>query len=80
MQEVTTVNNLGLSAYLLLKGYKLSGSPEFEKNSNRFLFSFEITKEKYKEMLYEYSTGDFSKFDAFVLSLKRMLPHPRRGV
>lgn len=79
LEEVTAISNLGFAAYLLLKGYKLIGNPELDKASNRFIFNFEINKERHKELLYEYSMGDFAKFDSFVLNLKRMLPRPKRS-
>lgn len=67
------VSNLGYAAYLMLKGFKLLDTPTRTSYGN-FQFKFDITEDMNKALLHEYSTGDFSKFDAYLVTLKRMLP------
>ena len=67
------VTNLGYAAYLMLKGYRLIEPPSRDKDK-KFIFKFDIEEEANKQLLHEYSTGDFAKFDSYIVNLKRMLP------
>ena len=66
-------NNLGFTAYLVMIGYNLSKTPERDKNG-KFIFNVEIEENRSKELFLKYSTSRFSKFDAILMNLKRMMP------
>ena len=40
----------------------------------RSKYAKDIEEEANKQLLHEYSTGDFAKFDSYIVNLKRMLP------
>jgi hypothetical protein len=67
------VSNLGYAAYLMLKDYKLLDTPT-RTEDGKFNFNFEIDEELNKKLLHKYSISDFSKFDNYLVTLKRMLP------
>jgi hypothetical protein len=67
------VNSLGFAAYLVMLGYKLSG-PQERSKTGKFIFNIEIDEDKSKELFLKYSSGRFSKFDAILMNLKRMMP------
>lgn len=67
------ITNLGFAAFLLLKGYKLTGQPNRDLDG-KFLFPIDITKEDHDRLMMEYTQSDYSKFDSFVVNLKRLLP------
>lgn len=69
MQEIT---NLGYAAYLMLKGYKLLEPPS--RKDGKFIFKFTIETDINHKMFYEYTTGEFSKFDGMIVNLKKTLP------
>ena len=72
-ENITSVSNLGFSAFLLLNGFKLVGTPE-KTDKGKFNFYFEIDKEVYDSNFTEFCSGDFCKFDNNLVNLKRMLP------
>lgn len=67
------VNNLGFSAFLVLKGFKLEGKPNRDKDG-KFLFSIDIDQDKYDMMLKKFTESGYSRFDSIIVNLKRMLP------
>lgn len=69
MQEIT---NLGYAAYLMLKGYKLLEPPS--RHDGKFIFKFTINSDINQQLFYEYTNGEFSKFDSMVVNLKKTLP------
>lgn len=71
--SISEITNLGFAAFLMMRQYKLIESPTIDKDK-RFIFKFEIEDNICKKLFYEYSTGDFAKFDSCIVNLKRMLP------
>lgn len=67
------ITNLGFTAFLLLNKYKLTGAPTRDLDG-KFIFPIDIEQEDHDRLLMEYTQSDFSKFDSFVVNLKRMLP------
>ena len=68
-----SVSNLGFAGFLILRGFKLVGKPE-KGEQGRFVFFFEIEKDLCDQLLTEYCSGDFARFDNIIVNLKRMLP------
>jgi hypothetical protein len=68
------INNLGFSAYLILKGYELDGKPNRDVKDGKFLLSINITKDNHDTLLREYTISEFSRFDNLIVNLKRMIP------
>jgi len=68
-----SVSNLGFAGFLILRGFKLVGKPE-KAEQGRFIFFFEIEKDICDELLTEYFSGDFAKFDNIIVNLKRLIP------
>lgn len=73
MSDTNAVSNLGLAAYLRMRGYKLSGNPTREVDG-RFSFVFIISAEMLEKLNYEYLNGNYAKYDNALVSLKKMLP------
>ena len=67
------INNLGFSAFLVLKGYELDGKPNRDK-FGKFLYPVNIEQADHDMLLREFTTSDFSRFDSIIVNLKRMLP------
>ena len=67
------ISNLGYAAFLMVEDFKLIESPSRD-GDGKFVFNFDITEEKEKEMLHKYSTSKFAKFDSCLVNLKRMIP------
>lgn len=68
-----TTSNLGFAAFLMLKNYKILKPPEREE-SGRFAFFFDVQKEQLETLYFEYSTGEFQKYDNCSVTLKKMIP------
>ena len=73
MSENSTVSNLGLAAFLLMKKYKLKQTPTRESDG-KFSFVFNINKEELEKISYEYYCSEFSLYDVMLVKLKKMLP------
>lgn len=68
------ITNLGFTAFLILKGHKLSGNANRDGKDGKFLFSIDIDNNIHDELLQEYTVSDFYKFDGIIVHLKKMLP------
>ncbi len=66
MNCVKRVQDLGVAAYLLMYGYKITG-----KEGKFFLFETEDDKEFESKKL-EFLNSEFHRFDAALVSLKKM--------
>ena len=65
---ITSVSDLGAGAYLLMHGWKPLG----RKGKD---IMFEVSDEESKEfnaLQLQYLTGEFHRFDACIMSLKKM--------
>ena len=67
------ITNLGFSAFLILRGYKLSGSPN-RGSDGKFIFPIDIEQTDYDALMVKYVQSGYAKFDSIIVSLKRMLP------
>lgn len=73
MSENSTISNLGLAAFLLMKEYKLLQNPTRESDG-KFSFTFNVNGEELERLSYEYFSGNFSRYDNALVRLKKMLP------
>ena len=67
------ITNLGFAAFLVLNGYTLAGSPNRDVDG-KFLFPIDITQDDHDKFLVAYAQSEYTKFDAIIVNLKRMLP------
>ena len=66
-----TTSDIGIAAYLQLKGFKLRECKRLE--SGKFFFSFEDPDSKCQSTSLEFLDSDFCKFDNNVRNLKKIL-------
>ncbi len=66
-----TTSDIGIAAYLQLKGFKLTECKRLE--SGKFYFAFEDPAGKCAPMALEFLDSDFCKFDNNVRNLKKIL-------
>ena len=66
-----TTSDIGIAAYLQLKGFKLTECKRLE--SGKFYFAFEDPEGKCGSMALEFLDSDFCKFDNNVRNLKKIL-------
>jgi len=75
-QNPTTENNfstsdIGIAAYLQLRGHKLVKC--FRQNTGKFHFEFEDREDQCRQRSIEFLESDFCKFDNNVRNLKKIL-------
>jgi len=63
-----SVSDLGIGAYLMLKGHKVSG----RKGKNVYFEVLPSECESFRSMQIEYLGGAFHTFDAYLMALKKM--------
>jgi hypothetical protein len=72
--KISYVGDLGAGAYLLMHGYKVIGKQDKD-------YLFEITEKEeqdFETLQMEYLRSEFHRFDACIMSLKKIRPyHPR---
>lgn len=66
-----TTSDIGIAAYLQLKGKKLTNCKRLE--TGKFHFSFEDPDDKCSSLALEFLDSDFCKFDNNVRNLKKIL-------
>jgi hypothetical protein len=66
-----TTSDIGIAAYLQLRGNKLISCSRLE--SGKFCFQFEDTEGSCKLQSLEFLDSDFCKFDNIVRNLKKIL-------
>ena len=66
-----TTSDIGIAAYLRLKGVKLLKCKRLE--SGKFYFEFEDDTDSCQTMSLEFLESDFCKFDNIVRNLKKVL-------
>ena len=74
-----STSSLGFTAYLQLKGYKLSKTPEvIEKSSpvtqnkiEKYNFTFDISQQEMNEHYNTYVTTEFYNFDSILHQLRK---------
>ena len=66
-----TTSDIGIAAYLQLKGFKLTECKRLE--SGKFFFSFQDDEDRCKLISLEFLDSDFCKFDNNVRNLKKIL-------
>jgi|TARA_E500000305_G_C3987829_1_gene220349 hypothetical protein len=75
MKENTTetfiTSDIGIAAYLQLKGFKLLRCER--RQNGRFHFEFEEVDDQCKDLSFEFLSSDFCKFDNIVRNLKKVL-------
>ena len=73
MTELTTftTSDIGIAAYLRLKGVKLLKCKRLD--SGKFYFEFEDKDSSCQSMSLEFLESDFCKFDNIVRNLKKVL-------
>ena len=64
-------SDIGIAAYLQLKGFKLKECKRLE--TGKFHFSFEDSKSECQLLALEFLDSDFCKFDNNVRNLKKIL-------
>tara|TARA_Y100000114_G_scaffold156867_1_gene185686 strand:+ start:3486 stop:3698 length:213 start_codon:yes stop_codon:yes gene_type:complete len=68
---VFTTSDIGIAAYLQLKGFKLKDCKRLE--TGKFYFSFEDPEDQCPSTALEFLDSDFCKFDNNVRNLKKIL-------
>ena len=66
-----TTSDIGIAAYLQLKGLKLTACRRLE--TGKFYFSFEDPKDQGQLFSLEFLDSDFCRFDNNVRNLKKVL-------
>ena len=66
-----TTSDIGIAAYLQLKGYKLAECKRLE--SGKFHFSFKDPNSECQSVSLEFLDSDFCRFDNNVRNLKKIL-------
>ena len=66
-----TTSDIGIAAYLQLKGLKLTACKRLE--TGKFYFSFEDPNTECQSASLEFLDSDFCKFDNIVRNLKKIL-------
>ena len=66
-----TTSDIGIAAYLQLKGFKLTICKRLE--TGKFYFSFEDPKSLGQSLSLEFLASDFCRFDNNVRNLKKVL-------
>ena len=66
-----TTSDIGIAAYLQLKGYKIKECRKLE--TGKFHFSFEDPNSQCPSLSLEFLESDFCKFDNNVRNLKKVL-------
>ena len=66
-----TTSDIGIAAYLQLKGLKLKECKRLE--TGKFHFSFEDPEQKCSSLSLEFLDSEFCKFDNNVRNLKKIL-------
>ncbi len=66
-----TTSDIGIAAYLQLKGFKLKECKRLE--TGKFHFSFEDLESQCPSLSLEFLESDFCKFDNNVRNLKKIL-------
>lgn len=66
-----TTSDIGIAAYLQLKGIKLKECKRLE--TGKFHFSFEDPEQKCSSLSLEFLDSEFCKFDNNVRNLKKIL-------
>ena len=69
--ETFTTSDIGIAAYLRLKGVKLLKCMRLD--SGKFYFEFEDSNSSCQSMSLEFLESDFCKFDNIVRNLKKVL-------
>ena len=71
MNNRFTTSDIGIAAYLQLKGYKLVDCRRLE--TGRFHFEFDDTDGQCQSISFEFLSSDFCAFDNNVRNLKKIL-------
>tara|TARA_R100001510_G_C7655508_1_gene214712 strand:- start:1279 stop:1491 length:213 start_codon:yes stop_codon:yes gene_type:complete len=66
-----TTSDIGIAAYLQLKGFKLKECKRLD--TGKFYFSFEDVQNECHSISLEFLDSDFCKFDNNVRNLKKIL-------
>ena len=71
MSRTYNTSDIGIAAYLQLRGHKLVNCKKLE--SGKFYFEFEDSEGLCKQESLEFLSSDFCKFDNIVRNLKKVL-------
>ena len=66
-----TTSDIGIAAYLQLKGFKLKECKRLD--TGKFYFCFDDTQQECQSISLEFLDSDFCKFDNNVRNLKKIL-------
>lgn len=66
-----TTSDIGIAAYLQLRGFKLKACKRLD--TGKFHFSFEDLQDECQDTALEFLDSDFCKFDNNVRNLKKIL-------
>lgn len=65
--NIKSVNDLGCSAYLMLHDCEIVG-----RENNNFKFKV-INEDEFHNMITDYLTSEFHRFDSYIMSLKKLI-------
>ena len=77
LEESIVVNDIGMAAFLkVIKSRPYVQVPYRDKDNNKFIFRFGITKEEFAECRTEYLNSEYRRFDNEIKDLKKVLNSP----
>lgn len=77
IDEAITVNDIGMAAFLkVIKEFPYVQVPFRDKESNKFVFRFGITRDEFAECRTEYLNSEYRRFDNEIKDLKKVLNSP----
>lgn len=76
LRKTKSVSDLGTASYILMHEFKIAGKKEKNNSREKEIFFFvddkEKTEEKFDELMIDYLSSEFHRFDSCLMSLKKI--------